>query len=1394
MFEPHVRLRSLQTGSHEDAMARSYARNDQPVPGYVLVEFLGRGGFGEVWKASAPGGAECALKIINLSCREGLKEFKAISLLRRVHHPNLTPIIAIWVKDTRGRILPDDAALITSQLLKDQEAELIVAMGLGEKNLATRLKECEARGLSGIPVHELLSYMEDAAKGIDFLARPGHDVGSGPASIQHCDIKPQNILIVGGSAQVCDFGLARQIDDLRQTSFTAGSLAYMAPEQISGVPTGATDQYSLAVTYIELRTCRLPFTTSNMAALMMDRATGKIDLTKLPPAEQPVLRKATAVKPEERFATTMEMVRALRIAVEGRTSSQGEIVVRGDPLPTGTEVVPGYHLLDLIGRGGYGEVWRALAPGEKLIAVKIIRYLESGGGKHELRAMELLKNIDHIYLMELQAFWLLDQQGQIIPDAVRKLPDSPPACTLVVATKLADKNLLQRLYECQDQQGGQGGIPLPELLNYMRQAAEAIDFLNESRHPWDGQFIAIQHRDIKPQNILLHAGTIKVTDFGLAKVMQRAAEQIQADSAGLSVHYAAPEIFDDRVTAWTDQYSLAITYCHLRTGKLPFQANSSPQDIKNIHIGGRLDFSALPATEQYVLLRATRLNPRGRFPSCTAMVTALEKASQAPSGKKRPWRKRVNLLMEAAILLALAVLLPALGLAAYNYFNRQTTPAQQRPGAEAVTASSPVAPTTPEDIPVPSVDLPALLTTMQLAFAQPRLTLTSIGKLLPEMSFDVGSLVTFQEDLVNYEADLDRMLKRLRFEELLVRARAAAHNHDPAAFLSELERAEKLEADNQAIAEVFGDVAEEFAPSRKIDLTDLLAVLKFAETRRLRLNTDFYLTLAGAAERERKDDWYEQATSKLLMADLTIPEEERYQWMLKNARCRARLGRVDSALDRYLELVRRFVEDRPYVKKPVEFYADVLEPALALVEPNGLTAPQSEGSAARARMIAELYHGKGKLLLDRPHEDWRFPEPLRESVLAFERAKQIYPPWIKDTLRARIHSGHGMALTQEHELRGRSLTTLPEGELAKVREDWVEALAIDADHYWGWSLKGLYYYVGALKAPGFPLAKADLFARSIEAYETAIHTPGQENEAFLATSLTACSVSYFERANNALWEPKRRRSNDAIMNDLRAAKEYAQLALRFPLERKRTLCTLGRIYIVSALSDPANGAVYYREAARNFREALRIRPAYFDAQISLAECHIRYAKTIKKDAAMLQNAGELLDEVFKNDSHNSRALLLKAHLLSLSDTLQADLQRETPVIIAATQAALASQTQAGHKADLYTILASAHLQRADLFANQKEYHTSLALTAIENLLDLDSTNWAWAERLATLRESYAKDTSHSLESRINALTNAIERLSSAIDHSPRESLIKLRDDLKGMRKRLRQEQLQVSPG
>lgn len=340
-------------------------------PGYRLEQFLGRGQFGQVWRATAPGGTSAAIKFIDLSGGEGEKEHEGIKRVKQIRHANLMPITAIWLLDVHGRPIEEapDQELETLgsipltdpmqtadsipqaspssgyQAVDNQEtlqqisektssvapsgssdssepAWLVVAMLLGGKSLQQRLRECVKNGLSGIPPKELLAYMDESAKGLDFLNMAQHELGDGLVAIQHCDVKPANIVLIGSSAVVCDFGLARILTRNQVTATSAsGTPAYMAPEAIAGKPSRTSDQYSLAVTYYHLRTGSLPINDGTLWEVLDAHRTGKLDLSRVPEHEQAVLRRATALDWEKRFDSNLDFVESLREALraEGHT-------------------------------------------------------------------------------------------------------------------------------------------------------------------------------------------------------------------------------------------------------------------------------------------------------------------------------------------------------------------------------------------------------------------------------------------------------------------------------------------------------------------------------------------------------------------------------------------------------------------------------------------------------------------------------------------------------------------------------------------------------------------------------------------------------------------------------------------------------------------------------------------------------------------------------------------------------------------------------------------------------------------------------------------------------------------------------------------------------------------
>jgi serine/threonine protein kinase len=284
----------------------------EAVTGYHLVRLLGRGGFGEVWEATGPGGFPLALKFVTLHGSGSHIELRSLEVMKTIRHPHLLGLFGAW---------------------KTQDY-LIVAMELGEKTLKDRLEEYTARGLPGVPPAELIEYMREAAKGIDYLNDPIHRLGDGPPQgIQHRDIKPQNLLLVGGSVKVADFGLAKLLEKSVESASGSMSPAYAAPEFCSGQATRWSDQYSLAVAYCQLRGNRLPF-TGNLAQLVAGHLSQAPDLSMIPVAkEREVLARALLKQPSARWPTCREFVEALALALGITRPGSSTNLMLPDPEP-----------------------------------------------------------------------------------------------------------------------------------------------------------------------------------------------------------------------------------------------------------------------------------------------------------------------------------------------------------------------------------------------------------------------------------------------------------------------------------------------------------------------------------------------------------------------------------------------------------------------------------------------------------------------------------------------------------------------------------------------------------------------------------------------------------------------------------------------------------------------------------------------------------------------------------------------------------------------------------------------------------------------------------------------------------------------------------------------------
>jgi serine/threonine protein kinase len=580
-------------------------RHAEPIPGYRLLERLGRGGFGEVWKCEAPGGLFKAIKFVygepgGLAGGAGQadEERQAIERIKDIRHP----------------------FLLSMDRVEDVGGELVIVTELADKSLLDLLREYRQAGLPGVPRAELLAYLAETAEVLDLL-----NVQHG---LQHLDVKPHNLFLVSGHVKVADFGLVSRLGAGPGrggvTPPLPGSITplYAAPEVFLGRISGQSDQYSLAVAYQELLTGGLPFRGKSARQLLLLHTQAQPDLGLLPEADRPVVARALAKDPQDRFPTCLDFVRALSLKDEGgRMKDEPERGLSGSsfilppsslaevdtdrslsvtPSPaaaaTTRQAVPAvraladYSFLECLGCSPLMDAWRVQVPGGGQRLVKLVY----GAAPDPGRLGEALVR-----------FKLLLHRALAPAEVVQADPGR-----LVLLTDLPGETVRDRFGPGRGEvtsplAGRQPDLPRDELLGYLRAAAEALDYLYQQH--------SVQHLGLNPRNLLLGRGRLVIEEFGLAQLFWLPAGQPVAQR---NVRYAPPELFAGTAARNGDQFSLAVIYCELLTGCHPFAGRAA-------EAGATPDLGRLPEGDRDVIARALSPDPLKRWPSCTDLVRAL---------------------------------------------------------------------------------------------------------------------------------------------------------------------------------------------------------------------------------------------------------------------------------------------------------------------------------------------------------------------------------------------------------------------------------------------------------------------------------------------------------------------------------------------------------------------------------------------------------------------------------------------------------------------------------------------------------------------------------------------------------------------------------------------------
>jgi eukaryotic-like serine/threonine-protein kinase len=329
----------------------------------------------------------------------------------------------------------------------------------------------------------------------------------------------------------------------------------------------------------------------------------------------------------------------------------------------GQKIAGRYEIRGLVGTGGMSSVYRARDTVlERDVALKVLHEHHSSDPQYverfrrEARAIARLNHPNIVTVIDRGEF-----EGR----------------QFIVFEHVPGENLKEVVAR-------EGALPVEQALALTHQIARGLAFAHEH---------GVVHRDVKPQNVLLdESGAPKVTDFGIARSLDPEHGLTPTGTLLGSSDYIAPEqASGERVDERSDQYSLGALLYELLTGDVPYPADSfmaaAMRHVQDPVPSVRQRRGGVPPRVDAIVARAMAKRPEDRFPSTTAMMSAIEAAladevtaSGSPEGatralsradrrgpaqaarrpRPRPRRRRILPLLVALGVVALGALVLAL--------------------------------------------------------------------------------------------------------------------------------------------------------------------------------------------------------------------------------------------------------------------------------------------------------------------------------------------------------------------------------------------------------------------------------------------------------------------------------------------------------------------------------------------------------------------------------------------------------------------------------------------------------------------------------------------------------------------------------------------------------------
>ena len=266
-----------------------------------------------------------------------------------------------------------------------------------------------------------------------------------------------------------------------------------------------------------------------------------------------------------------------------------------------------YEILELVGTGGMAKVYKARCHRlNRLVAIKILREDLSQDAEFRRRFHD-----------ESQAVAMLSH-----PNIVAVYDVSRSSEVEYIVMELIDGITLKQYMQ---KKGNK--LNWREALHFITQITKALGHAHSR---------GIIHRDIKPHNVMvLRDGSVKVADFGIARVASGGHSTLTQEALG-SVHYISPEqARGSHIDARSDLYSAGVVLYEMIAGRLPFEGDTpvsvAIQHINSIPLSPRELDPSIPEALEAITMKAMAPNPDDRYPSADDMLADLEEFRKNPN-------------------------------------------------------------------------------------------------------------------------------------------------------------------------------------------------------------------------------------------------------------------------------------------------------------------------------------------------------------------------------------------------------------------------------------------------------------------------------------------------------------------------------------------------------------------------------------------------------------------------------------------------------------------------------------------------------------------------------------------------------------------------------------------